>query len=232
MLQSPDLKPCRKRSWRQATDLKQVNPAELLGLLQGLRRHTGWSPMYVFTRAELEPYPVEANIIECWLGRSEPRDAAHADFWRVSTDGNVVLVRGHQEDGPEFTDGGNGLAAGTAFEVTLPAWRIAEFLLRVSELGEKLSNGPFRLQLIAEWEGLEGRKLFSHRGRRHFPTDYTAHDGNYRTEIELGSDEIGAALPAITARIVAPLLRKFSFFEPPQEFFEEELRKMRGREFG
>jgi hypothetical protein len=213
-------------------DLRQVNPAEMLGLLQGLRRHTGWSPMYVFTRAELEPYPVDNNIIECWLGRSEPRDAAHADFWRVSTDGNVVLVRGHQEDGPEFTDGADGRAAGTAFEVTLPGWRTAEFLLRVSELGEKLANGPFRLQLLAEWEGLEGRKLFSHGDRRHFSGDYTAHDTNYRVEIELSSDEIEAALPAITARIVAPLLRKFSFFEPPQGFFEEELRRMRGREYG
>lgn len=212
-------------------DLNPVNPSEMLGLLQGLRRHTGWSPMYVFTRAELEPYCVDDNIIECWLGRSEPRDAAHADFWRVSTDGKVVLVRGHQEDGPEFTDGGNGWAVGTAFEVTLPAWRIAEFLLRVSELGEKITNGPFRLQLIAEWEGLEGRKLVSHGGRRHFSSDYIAHDSNCRIEIELGSDEIDATLPAVTARIVAPLLRKFSFFEPPQEFFEEELRKMRGREY-
>ncbi len=218
-------------SARIVGELKQVAPKEMLDLLTGLRRYTGWSPMYVFTRPELEPYPVQDNVIECWLGRDEDRDVAHSDFWRVSTDGKITLVRGHQEDSPEIANNENGRVAGTGIEVTLPAWRVAEFLLRVRELGGKLALGPFRLQLVVQWEGLEGRQLFSYGRRRAIFENYISHDPSYQTEIELTPDEVDAALPAVIAKVVTPLLRKFSFFEPPRGFYEEELAKMMGREF-
>ncbi|RJP65761.1 MAG: hypothetical protein C4535_14555 [Comamonadaceae bacterium] len=214
-------------SARIVGDLKHVSPQEMLGLLHGLPRYTGWSPLNVFTRRELEPYMVGDDIIECWLARDpkEVRDAAHADFWRVSLNGNITLVRGHQEDAPR-----EGMPApGTAMEITLPAWRIAEFVLRVRHLGDKLTNGPFSLQLIVQWEGLAGRKLFSHGGRRAVFDEYVARDANYLREAEVTVDRIDAALPVILAELTTPLLRRFSFFEPPANFYEQELTKMLAR---
>ena len=170
-------------------------------------------------------------MIECWLARDEARDVGHSDFWRASTDGMVTLVRGYQEDGLETADHQAGASAGTGIELTLPAWRVAEYLLRVKELGEKLSDQQFTLQLLGEWEGLEGRKLFSHGGRRDIFDDYVSHDPKFRVELEISPEEIDGALPAVVAKIIAPLLRKFSFFEPPRGFYEQEMAKFLKREF-
>lgn len=212
-------------------DVKPTSPKEMLDLLTQLRRYTGWSPLYVFTRPELAPYPAGDQLIECWLARDECRDTAHADFWRLSTDGLVTLVRGHQEDAPELAGQNGSPPAGKGIELTLPPWRIAEFLLRVRELGERLCNGPFRLQLIVQWEGLEGRKLFSHQGRRGMLGDFVSHEPKYEVAVEVTPEEVDAAMPAILSRIVTPLLRRFSFFEPPAQFYEQELAKLMKREF-
>jgi hypothetical protein len=212
-------------------DLKQLNQRELLDVMAGLRRYTGWSPLYVFNRKELAPYPLDDKVIECWLARDEGRDEAHADFWRVSVDGMVTLVRGYQEDGPEMTNEKTGLPAGTGMELTFAIWRVAEFLLRIEELGEKLANGPFSVQFIADWEGLQGRKLFSYGHRRNLSDDYAAQTPVCRVEVELYPNEIKAALPAVCSRVVGSLLRRFSFFEPPAQLFGEEVGKLLRREY-
>jgi hypothetical protein len=217
-------------SARIVGDVKPMSPGALLEALGQLPRYTGWSPMYVFHNTGREPYP-QGDGIECWLGKVNQDDAAHADYWRMQLDGTVTLVRGFQEDAPEFTRDG-AYVAGQAFELTLPAWRVAEFLLRVKALGERICEGAFKIQVIAEWEGLNGRKLVSYGGRRALFEDFVAHDDSYRTEVEVTPEAIDAALPATVAKVVTPLLRRFSFFEPPAEFYEQELRKLLKRDFG
>jgi hypothetical protein len=205
-----------------------MSPNATLDILRALPRYTGWSPMYVFNRAELAPYPQE-DLIESWLGKANPDDAAHADFWRVSPSGCVTLIRGIQEDGPEFSD--SGYKPGEAFELTLPAWRIAEFLLRVKALGGRMTTGPFRIQMIVEWTGLKGRQLMSHGRRRGTFEDNVSREDAYRAEIEITPDEVDAALASTVAKITTPLLRRFSFFEPPSQFYEQELAKLLVRDF-
>lgn len=211
-------------------DLKPLTPKELLAALSGLKRYTGWPPLYVFTRPDLEPYPLGEDLIECWLARDDARDTAHADFWRVSTNGFVTLVRGHQEDTVDMSDSPSWPGVGKGVELTLPPWRIAEFLLRVRELGGVLAAGPFRLQLIVEWQGLAGRRLFSHGNRRSLSDRYVAHD-DYRAEAELAPEEVDAAMPQVLAQLATPLLRRFSFFEPPTTMYEQEFKKLMNREF-
>lgn len=209
--------------------LKKVSTSEMLDILSRLPKYTGWSPIHIFTRRELEPYPYGDDIIECWLAREEPQDPGHADFWRVSTNGMVTLIRGHQEDSPEINR--DGLAPGTGIELTLPPWRIAEFILRVAALARRLTEDNFRLQLIVQWEGIAGRKLFSYGGRRMLFQEYVAHDPNFSIEIEATPEEIESALPNVIAKTVTPLLRRFSFFEPPTEFYNEEISKLLNREY-
>lgn len=210
-------------------DLRQVDTPEILSILSGLRKYTGWSPLNVFSRDELAPYLVDNNLIECWLGRAESSDIAHADYWRASTEGMVTLIRGHQEDGADMAK--DHLAPGTVIELTIPAWRVAEFILRVKELGLKLAKGPFRMQLIVQWEGLDNRKLYSHDGRYRLYDDYVAHDANYSIEIEVSPEDIDSALPTVLATAINPLLRRFSFFEPPRGFYEREMARMLNREY-
>jgi hypothetical protein len=212
-------------SARIVGELKAVSPGELLELLSGLKKYTGWSPLNVFQRTELAPYPVADNVIECWLARDEARDAGHADFWRVSAGGMVTLIRGYQEDSTDSVSPGKG------FELTLPPWRLAEFMLRVRDLGGKLAVGPFRLQMIAEWEGLKGRRLFSHGGRRLMLDEYVAHEPTYRAEFDVSTEDVDSGLETVVSAVVTPLLRRFSFFEPPSGFYEQELDKFMRREF-
>jgi hypothetical protein len=218
-------------SARIVGDLAALTPPELLEHLARLRGYTGWSPLYVFTRPELEPYLVADDLVECWLARDEARDVTHADFWRASTKGLVTLVRGHQEDSPELSEKNMGPPPGKGMELTLPTWRIAEFLLRVRELGLRIATGPFTIQLIVQWEGLDGRKLFSHGQRRPIFENYVARSPAYTAEFEVAPDEVDAALPAVLERIVAPLLRRFSLFEPPKALYEQELQRLLKREY-
>lgn len=217
-------------SARIAGALKSLTPGQLLDALGSLRGYSGWSPLYVFTRPELEPYPIGDDLVECWLARVERPDVAHSDFWRASTKGLVTLVRGHQEDAGEGARGDWWPGPGKGIELTLPAWRVAEFVLRMRELGQLLAEGDFRLQLIIEWEGIAGRRLYSHGNRRSLADRYVAHS-DYRSEVELSPEEIDAAMSNVLARLVAPLLRRFSFFEAPARLYEEELRKLLNREF-
>jgi hypothetical protein len=211
-------------------ELQQLSLRELVDALSSLKRYTGWSPLNIFSRSELAPYAVEDDLIECWLGQSERRDVGHADFWRASTQGFITLARGFQEDG-EMSHGSGSPGVGKGIELTLPPWRIAEYLLRIRELGNVMAPNGFRIQLIVEWEGLADRRLFSHGHRRHLSDYHIAHS-DYRGEAEISSEEVDAALSQIIAGLTLPLYRRFSFFEPPAELFEQELGRLQNREFG
>jgi hypothetical protein len=218
-------------SARIVGDLKPLNQCEVLEILPRLQRYTGWSPLNVSTREELKPYPVGDHIVECWLAREEGRDVGHADFWRVSTEGMVTLVRGFKEDDPSLFKEGKGPEPGKGIELSMPTWRIGDFLLRVRELAQLISTGPFRLQLIVQWEGVHGRKLFGFGGRHALLNDYVAHESDIVREAELSPEEIDSALPAVIESIVTPILRRFSFFEPPASFHAAELGRMLRREY-
>lgn len=208
---------------------KQLQPSDLIQSLSGLKRYTGWSPMYIFTRPELEPYPVNEKIVECWLGRDEARDVGHSDFWRASTDGVITLVRGFQEDGHDGR--ALGIEPGTCIEFTLPAWRVAEFLLRIREFGDRCMDGPFTIQLITQWQGIDGRKLFSWGGRDGLYGDYTAHGEDYCSEVEINPNDVDNALSSVIGSVITPLMRRFSFFNPPAGFYEREIGKMLQRDY-
>ncbi|MDP3273333.1 hypothetical protein, partial [Limnobacter sp.] len=130
----------------------------------------------------------------------------------------------------DMANGSSWPGVGKGIELTLPPLRVAEFLLRVRELGAAMAAGSFRVQLIVEWQGLAGRRLFSHGNRRSLSDRYVAHD-DYRVEAEFSPEEVDAALAQVVAQLTIPLFRRFSFFEPPAALFEQELKKLMNREF-
>lgn len=85
-------------------------------------------------------------------------------------------------------------------------------------LGKQIAKGSFRIQIIAEWEGLTGLSLRRHRGSRYIFDDHVAYDDTYVIEGEVGPNEVEAALPATFAKIATPLLRRFSFLNLPTNF--------------
>lgn len=204
-------------------DLKPVTLAQVRDALSALRRYTGWSPMYIFNNEPLAPYPIDDDILECWLG-SEGSDPGHADFWRVSRKGFVTLIRGYQEDQRDLV-----LKFGKVMDLTIPTWRLAEFLLRVKELGTHLAELPFKLQVIAKWTGLDGRSLVSLDGTRWLHSDFTSRVHSCEVRDEFDASQLDELPATVVGDLISPLLRRFSLFEPPADFTEDEIAKLTSR---
>jgi hypothetical protein len=199
--------------------LKPVNSGSLMGVLQSLHPYTGWPPLSVIAGIRDDtPFESEDGILECWLGRTRPGDISHSDYWRVSTSGCVTLMRGLQEDSLE------NVSLGSAIEVTLPVWRVAEFMIRVRDLGLQIVDGSFRLQIRVEWHGLAGRELIS--SNWNYNVGGRARASDFANQIEFDATKIETELASLVAELLAPLYRKFDFFEPNSAFYLSEVRKL------
>jgi len=206
-------------------DLKPATLTQVRDTLSTLKRYTGWSPMYIFNREPLAPYPIDDDILECWLGR-EGADPGHADFWRVSRKGFITLIRGYQEDQRDLT-----LKFGKALDLTIPTWRLTEFLLRVKEFGTHLADPSFKLQVIAKWTGLDGRSLVSIDGTRWLHNEFISHAQSYEVHDEFDASQLDELPAVIVNDLVIPLLRRFSLFEAPAGFVNEEIAKLTSRQY-
>lgn len=207
-------------------EVKPLDTKALLDAIAGLQKFTRWPPLQVQQKPKLAPYPVGDHTLECWLARGQVQSVSHADFWRASNDGFMTLVRGYQEDGADFSANGLGLPPGEGFEMSLPVWRAAEFLLRARELGHRLALGHFKLEVIMEWEGLQGRRLISFARKHGLGTDFIARQATVRAEKSLTPADIASNLPAVAEGLVSPLLYSFSGYETSVAFFKNEIEKL------
>jgi len=192
---------------------------------QGTIPHTGWPAFWVPTRAGIAPY-IEDDALECWLGADES-GPAHADFWRANTSGQFFLVRGYQED--EAQD--RGFAPGTAFDVTLPAWRLGEVLLHAENMARLLGDPSAEVAMQVTWSGLSGRGVVSLSGQRAAFGDYKAHQDVFQSWLSVRADQISTILPELVAQVVRQLYERFDFMRLPDNLVPTELAKMRSNRF-
>jgi hypothetical protein len=217
--------------------IKSISTSHLLQFLQtSTPRHTGWPPWWAPTRPEIQPYPIDGTI-ECWLGvedgvlhRGAPRDAAHADFWRVSPEGFAFLLRGYQEDGPEVEQQGYGPS--TVIDVTLPVWRAGEVLLHASNLSSYISDGPTDIALRIKYTGLEGRFLASVSHTRLMMDRDICRQDSVALETVVEISAIRDQLPDVLFTLLRPLYEMFNFFRLPKLLVQEETTKMKSGSYG
>lgn len=155
-------------NYRVAAVVEGVN-CDLPRLREVMRRAeqhlTGWPPWWWPTRQGIAPY-IEGNTIECHIAEQQaPPDAAHSDFWRVSTSGELFLIRGYIEDTLE-QEQRRPVAPGTVLDLTLPVWRIGECLLFIQKFATEASVEDSTVSVRCEWNGLQGRTLTVLSGRR------------------------------------------------------------------
>jgi transcriptional regulator with XRE-family HTH domain len=209
-----------------------LEPKSGAGLLEALRaavvRHTGWPPFWVPTRDGIAPYMRDGNV-ECWLGPDgEDRDPGHADFWRASPDAQLFLLRGYQEDGSE----NERAVPGKIFDLTLPVWRVGEVLLHAESMARQFGVPGARVEIIAEWTGLEGRTLTSWANPDRWLVERNrSREATCFTSLAVQADQISDALPELVDRMVRPLFELFDFFELPPGLVADELARMRARRF-
>lgn len=207
---------------------KRSGSALLDVLRQGEVRHTGWPPFWVPTREGIKPYMHDGNV-ECWIGgEGEGRDPGHSDYWRATPNCQLFLLRGYQEDGWE----NERMAPGTAFDLTLPVWRIGEILLHAASLARQFGDPQARIVFEMEWTGLAGRQLvsFANTNRSLFGQRKARQD-SCRTNISAQADQIDDALPDLVERAVLQLYELFDFFRLPATLVAEELARLRKSRF-
>lgn len=211
---------------------KPMTPAEFAELLRASTvRHSGWPPFWMPTRAGITPYYLD-NAIECWLGGDtqtppEDRDAAHADFWRVSASGLAYLLRGYQEDDLELRPGRTPYAPASAFDLTIPVWRVGETMLHAESLARHLFEGPTTIKFIAIYEGLANRSLVNLDGRRLLFDGRVARQDTITLTTHVDAQAIGSNLPEIVHPFLEPLYALFDFFALPMSLVSEELTRLR-----
>lgn len=202
---------------------KNVDAQTIIRTNDAARRYTGWPVFVTLHQEQTRPKLVDGTI-EAWLAHTNYPDVGHADFWRISPDGNFFLLRGHQEDS---LDPQRGLGqAGTLFEATLPIWRLGEFLLRVVEVGDAMFEPPFDIAVACEWHGLKGRRLFVHNMRRFLAGTYKSEQNDVRTEGQFPVSAIRELLPDVVKSLTRSLYEHFDFFVPPDSMYREELGEM------
>jgi hypothetical protein len=215
-------------AYQLAGTFPQIGMADLRDVAdRSTVRHTGWPPFWVPTRQEIAPY-ISNGALECWLGRDgAERDAAHADFWRLSPRGEAFLIRGYQEDTPNNRK----LAPGTGFDLTIPTWRTGEVLLHAASFAAHLGDASALITISFEWTGLAQRQIVTLGNPNRLMIDgHTAHQDTYRKTISVQADQVSGSLPELVGQIMAPLYELFDFFRLPARLVAEELSSMRSNQ--
>ncbi len=191
-------------------------------------RHTGWPPFLSLARGGREPYPHD-DFIEAWIGRPMEgdwidRDPAHSDFWRVSLDGKLYMIRGYAEDALENH------RPGEVFDVTLPVWRVGEALLFANRLGG-VFEGVEAIAIRCRYTGLQGRRLTSVTGNRDLRDGLISRTNEIVLNAQVSPQQVQNNLAEILHPLLTPLYERFGFFQLPFVLVEQELDRMRRGNF-
>jgi hypothetical protein len=202
---------------------RSVTAREIIDANQLARRYTGWPTFVTLNQEQAKPKLVD-GCIEAWLANINYPDVAHADFWRIDPQGNFFLLRGYQEDSGDSTARFG--EPGKLLEATLPVWRLAEFLLRVTDLAEIMFESDFEILVECEWHGLTGRQLFVYNMRRLIPGGHIASQESVKTKGKFAQQVIRELLPDTVKALTYSLYEHFDFFAPSDAFYVEEIAEM------
>jgi hypothetical protein len=218
--------------YEQSFQLLDISPISgLRDLLQKMRKAgeiklTGWGPFVMIERKPIGPVPV-GEVIEAWA--VDPREGdllvgRHADFWRARPDGFLYEIRSYDED---FTEKAK---PGTAFDLTMPIWRIGETLLYVARLAKLCGVDP-EISMRIKYSNLKGRRMKSI-----FDFRYMSYDREcYVDEIELRglarSSIVDDNLEEILLNLLKPLYDAFDFAPLSMNMVRSEVSKYKNTRF-
>ncbi len=214
------------------TVTQQRSQQEILTAIEGLRRYTGWPILTVLHQADAKPYPYH-EFIEASYTKLRHRDPAHADFWRVDPSGKIYFLRGYQEDCLELlAETKKVRSPGSGIDLTVPVWRVGEFLLRCSELARFMVGNEFTLSVQCEWHGLKERELFMFNPRRMLFDGHRCTVDTVKTRSVFAHDVLSDLLPDAVRALTAKLYSSFDFLDLPNKFYEEEIEYLRTGRIG
>lgn len=195
---------------------KNIDLEKVRSSLISLRRYT-WVGMFYPPYTDEGPYSMW-GCMEVFLKRREPDDN---DFWRIRPDGFIYFLCWHQEDSWK------GIKPWTALEVSLPVWRLGEFLLIANQLWSLMFEEWFSLLITCEWQGTENRILFSEDWRRNFSGNYKCKEKSIKTTWKFSSVLIENLLSNVVKSLLNPFYEKFDFLSFGDGFYDSEITKLK-----
>jgi hypothetical protein len=211
---------------RAAGANEKAASTDVVDALRGARKYTGWPPFVVLDAdPEKRPQLID-RAVQAWVGVDGLTDVGHADFWRASLKGEFFLLRGYQEDARDFPRS----ALGKSFDISLPIWRLGEFILRAAEASRSCFEAATMLDVRCCWTGLARRQLIDHRDLRYL-NDRFAGSNSAVSSGSWAISELDDLLPEIVKSLTGELYETFDFFVPPSELYTTELSRLTGRKY-
>ena len=174
---------------------------------------SGWPPFLDIGVEGENPYPSE-GCIQAWLGNPSPNkvfnDPPHSDFWRASSSGQLYIIRGYGEDGPEWAKSLQH-DPGTTLALDIAVIRIWEYLRFASHFFKTFMDVE-EVVIRCQYAGLSGRALirnsefaFSFR-RRVIQVNEVLLTGQFKIQ------QLEDNMPEVLQHLMAPLFEYFDFF--------------------
>jgi len=207
---------------------RALDAAAILSTLEGARKYTGWPSFVVLHQPETRPKLV-GGAVQAWTAKCPYPGVSYADYWRITPSGEFFLLRGYDEDSLESKIKAAPVP-GTAFEPTLPVWRLADFLLRVVEVAEAMFEPDFEVVVECEWTGLKGRRTVS-LNHRIFFNSVTCSEDVVKTNGTFTQAMLQDILPEVVRRLTSPLYLHFEFRKFESRFYEGEIEQMKSGKF-
>jgi hypothetical protein len=186
---------------------------------------TGWPVWLVSqdaTRKEERPYVVNG----LWQGLVVALDGSwseHVEFLRYDPRGEFYLQRVMQDDLTEK------IAPGTALDVTLMIYRVAEVIVVGTNVARSLGWSADKTAAFAfRWTGLDGRALraWINPLRGLGLGGGTSRTATVESFVEVPIETPHAAVAPYVAAAVAPLLAAFDGYSAPADLVETSVRKL------
>ena len=159
------------------------------------------------------------NILECWLGAEQSgfplKTADESEYWRVSLEGRLFLLRGYWEDSQHFPPG-------TIFDITLPLERMAEVMLHASSLASLMGKDKeIQVHFRVSYSGLKGRVL-SLRANHIYKT-YASRTDEAVLETIFPAENVKERLLEHITPLAISLFERFGLIRP--DFIKEEIER-------
>lgn len=186
---------------------------------------TGWPPFLHANIREWKPYPYN-GFFEAWLGHQVKirafDDAAHCDFWRVSREGKLYIIRGYDEDDdrmPQYDE------PGSCVNISIPIWRIGEVLLFANRFAECFDSDG-QIAVFCRFTGLNGRRLVTD-WRIPLTGSQISRTDEVLQETQTTVSQVHDNLAEVVHKLLLRLYEAFGFYELPSPLVQSELQQMR-----
>ncbi len=188
-------------SYRLAGDVKKLSLAKFREAIQQADAHLTGWPTWSVFHQEGLAPKPYRGIVECWLKNTTGQNQYYS------------------------------AEPGKFFDPFIPVWRIGECLLHAERMATLICEAKPDVIVQATWSGLLGRKLHRRFGSVNTFLYREAREDIVRSTSRFSMETITNGLPEAISEMLQPLYDVFDFYEMPIESIQEQVTKLKNRDW-